>query len=227
MQSTSDTSKGWWPHVRAAFVAFHLLAITLDASPSPGAGMSRAAWKDPTVQAEFGRWAGILGMDSATLEAQLWDTATTFTETRRTVMTPFWPYLEATGTSQAWQMFVAPHRFPTRMQLQVHRSGHDHDDYQTIFEERSDVFTWRQARFNSERLRAAIFRWGWPNYQKAWQAACKVFARELMAEDAEIDVLRCRMFKQRSPSPEEFIQNTADPGDWVFVQIVKSTELNP
>ena len=44
-----------WAHIRTLFIAVHLLAITLMALPAPSGGMSRSAWKDPTVQAEFGR----------------------------------------------------------------------------------------------------------------------------------------------------------------------------
>ena len=48
---------GKMAHLRAAFVAFHVVAILTLALPSAGAGMGRSAWKDPTVQAEFRAWA--------------------------------------------------------------------------------------------------------------------------------------------------------------------------
>ena len=43
-------------HLRALFVVFHLVAITLMALPAPGGAMNRAAWADPTVQGEFAAW---------------------------------------------------------------------------------------------------------------------------------------------------------------------------
>lgn len=215
-----------WPHLRAAVVAFHLLAVTLDALPSPASGMSRSAWKDPTVQGEFRRWAGFLGVDQKELESRLWDFAQGFVQTRQTVMAPFNPWLQATGTWQAWQMFVAPHRFPTRMQLQIlpadapgaDRASPPDAAWQTVFEERSPDHDWQAARFDTERLRASIFRWGWPNYQNAWKAACKQFTAELAAEhtDPPIRAVRCRMFKQESPSPEQIRSGTIPEGRWVF-----------
>jgi hypothetical protein len=222
--SSSAEPRRIWPQLRALFVAFHLLAITLDASPSPAAGMNRAAWKEPTVQQEFKTWSSVLGMEQAEFETFLWDLAQGFMGLRKTVMTPFSPYLHATGSDQAWQMFVAPHRYPTRMQLQVNGDPTSADGFRTVFEERSSEYTWRAERFNSERLRASIFRWGWPNYQDAWKRACKVFARELLAENPESTAVRCRMFKLRSPSPEEVEKGTADPGKWVFVLIEKRPE---
>lgn len=224
MPNTSKDAepRGWWPQLRAALVAFHLLAITLDASPSPAAGMSRAAWKEPTVQQEFKTWSSFLGMDPLAFEKMLWELATTTMSVRKAVMKPFAPWLSATGTDQAWQMFVAPHRYPTRMQLQIHRG----QEWETVYEERSPIYTWHSERFNSERLRASIFRWGWPNYQDAWKKACKVFAKELFAEHAEADTVRCRMFKQRSPSPSEVRSGTMDAGKWVFV-LTEHRETSP
>ena len=215
--SSKTETRSIWPQLRAIFVAFHLLAITLDASPSPAAGMNRSAWKEPTVQQEFKTWSGVLGVDQTEFEKFLWELAQGFMGIRKTVMAPFSPYLHATGSDQAWQMFVAPHRYPTRMQLQVNGDPSSPDGFRTVFEERSEEHTWRAERFGSERLRASIFRWGWPNYQDAWKRACKVFARELFAENAEASVVRCRMFKQRSPSPQEVQNGTMDAGKWVFV----------
>ncbi len=230
-----------WPHLRAAFVAFHLLAISLDASPSPGAGMNRSAWSDPTVQGEFTRWARFLGTDRKTLEDALWAFAQQFVKARGAVMTPFNPWLEHTGTSQSWQMFVAPHRFPTRMQLQILPAANPADpaadlrirdaDWQTVYEERSPDDTWQAARFDTERLRASIFRWGWPNYQSAWKNACRVFARDLVREARDAGspapvAVRCRMFKQESPSPEAIRDDKIPAGKWVFVQVVKTDSLD-
>ena len=103
----------------ALLVAAHLLAITLQALPAPGGGMSRSTWKDPTVQAEFDAWRVRLngwGWDGTTaqLEDQLWDFAKGFMERRDQVLTPFKPYYKHAGTTQAWRMFVAPHRYPAR-----------------------------------------------------------------------------------------------------------------
>ena len=225
LSTSSATSR--WPHIRAALITFHLLAILLDASPDPGVGMNRAAWKDPTVQREFTRWAGILHTDEPALESFLWEAAGAVVRVRRVVMTPFLPYLRAAGTEQAWQMFVAPHRFPTSLQLQVHQTGTSGDEvnWHTLFEERSSTATWRAERFGSERLRASIFRWGWPNYQDAWHRACRVFAAEMLAEHPEADLARCRFRKVASPSPDDFENGTVDPGKWVYSMSLRRTEL--
>lgn len=230
-EATLSTSNGtsWWPHLRAAFISFHLLAILLDASPDPSVGMNRSAWKDPTVRREFDSWAKMLGVEEPVFEDFLWNTAVKTVAVRKVVMTPFTPYLRFTGTQQAWQMFVAPHRYPTRLQLQVHPNGESlkEEVWQTVFEERSSTFTWHEERFGSERLRASIFRWGWPNYQEAWHRACKIFASELLAEHPEADMARCRFRKVESPSPEAIRENKVDPGKWVYSISVKREEVQP
>ena len=63
--------------------------------------MSRSAWKEPTVQAEFGRWAGFLGVDKKVLEDKLWEFAVEFVGVRREVMKPISPYLQLTGAEQS------------------------------------------------------------------------------------------------------------------------------
>lgn len=205
-------------------MAYHLVAILIDASPDPSAGMNRTAWKDPTVQREFTRWASILHTDEPTLEDFLWDAAKNLVSVRRVVLVPFRPYLHFVGADQAWQMFVAPHRYPTRLQLQVHSgTGNDEANWTTVFEERSETATWRAERFGSERLRASVFRWGWPNYQEAWHRACRVFAKELLAEHPESDQVRCRFRKTESPSPEDAISNK-DPGKWVYSMSIRREE---
>jgi hypothetical protein len=194
-------------------VVFHVLVISLDASPTPSAGMNRAAWKEPTVQGEFKKWAGFLGVEQQELEDKLWSFATEFVGIRRSIMSPLYPYLEATGTSQSWQMFVAPHRFPTKMELQIKLEN----EYLSVFEEHSETATWNKEAFGTERLRASIFRWGWVNYQESWKRACWQFAGMLLEENPEASSVRCRMQKKESPSPEALDENKVDVGKYVFV----------
>lgn len=206
-----------WRQLRAVLVTFHILAITLDASPSPAAGLKRAAWADPTVQQEFQAWADRLGVESQTLQDWAWDIANRFADGRQVVMTPFRPWIDATHTTQAWQMFVAPHRFPTRLQIQVQVG----ETWETVFEERSTTATWRAEAFGTERLRASIFRWGWASYADAWKRACGVFATELFTERPDISAVRCRLHKVRTPSPEDVRDGKLDAGTWVFPRQVE------
>ena len=51
-------------------------------------------------------------------------------------------YVAATGTDQPWRMFVAPHRFPCRLQIEA--SGRDPgSDFVPVYRERSPDLRWK------------------------------------------------------------------------------------
>lgn len=207
-----------WKHVRAAFVTFHLVAIGLAAFPSAGEGLDRKAWKDPTVQDEFARWAGYLHTDVDTLEDKGYLVAKAAATAQSALLVPFRPYLKWSGTDQSWKMFVAAHKYPTRMQLQSKRGELD---WETDFEEGSDTATWNARAFATERMRGSIFVWGWTTYANRWKTACNAFAARLFAEDATRTHVRCRMWKARSPTPEEARQGVSPDGEWTSTRVVE------
>src|SRR5947209_12697273 len=94
--------------------------------------MDRANWADPTVQAELAVWARRLSVAPADLENALWRFATRYMAARDRALAPFDLYYEWCGTYQSWRMFVAPHRHPTRLHVDV-REG---DEWRTVFIER-------------------------------------------------------------------------------------------
>ena len=111
-------------HGLALFVALHLFAVTFCALPSVGSGMNRGAWRQPTVQGEFRAWTerfAALGIEltQQELEDRLWTFATSYERWRDAVMVPFDPYYTYCGTWQSWKMFVAPHRFPGRLEIEA------------------------------------------------------------------------------------------------------------
>jgi len=208
---------GWWPQVRAALVALHLAAITLSALPSPEGGLNRGTWSDPTVQAEFKAWSARFGMDKQAFEDQLWVFATGYGRAYKKLLTPVDPYEELVGSEQGWKMFIAPHRFPTRLEI----AGRAKDGaWDVLFYESSDTATWRRGVLRLERLRSAIFRWGWPNYSSAWGRGCAALAGLAFEDFPALDEVRCRFWKARSPSPEEAIRGDLPEGAWVSARLV-------
>ncbi len=207
----------WWKHARAAFVTFHLVAIGLSALPNAGEGLNRKAWQDPTVRDEFARWAGYLHTDVDALQDKAYVVAKAAADARNAALVPFRPYLHWSGTNQSWKMFVAAHKYPTRMQIQSRREG---GEWETVFEEGSDTATWNRAAFATERMRASIFVWGWSTYANRWKSACNAFGRRLFLEDDERVEVRCRMWKARSPTAEEAQQSVVPEGKWIFERVV-------
>lgn len=212
----------WWPHLRAAFVAFHLFAIVLSAIPAPAGGMNRKNWKDPTVQGEFRAWGARLGVDAATLEETLFGFASGWMRARDLWLAPVRPYLDVTGTDQPWRMFVAPHRHPARFRVEV--QDEPGSEWEPLFEERSPDARWRRDFFEEERTRSILFRYSWPEYSYESRQLCSWLAGEVFEERPAAQKVRCRYWKAASPSPAEAAALVQIPGSFVATKTVSRRE---
>lgn len=187
------------------FVGLHLTAITLVALPSAGSGLVRSAWKEPTVQGEFAVWTARLqglglDIDQPQLEEALWTIAKGWEDAKDTAILPFRPYYDYAGTWQSWKMFVAPHRFPSRLHIDV-----EYGDkvWVPVFIERSDEATWNRRRFDHDRMRAAIFRYSWAHFKGSYKAFSQAVALQAASDFPEARRMRIRFETARSPSPDE------------------------
>lgn len=210
-----------WPQLRAALVAFHLVAITLSALPSPEGGLNRSTWSDPTVQAEFAAWSARLGMDEAVFEERLWEFGNAYGDAYKKLLTPVRPYEKLVGSEQSWKMFIAPHRFPTRLEIAGRPDG---GEWTVLFSESSPTYTWREDLLRLERLRSSIFRWGWPNYSSAWSKGCIGLATLAFADFPDVTEVRCRFWKARSPSPEQAASGEIPTGTWFSPRLVQRSK---
>jgi hypothetical protein len=212
------TVRAWWPTVRAAFVAFHLVAITISALPTAEGGMNRAQWRDPTVQGEFAAWATRLHMEKSEFEEGIWRFAVGWQSIYTVLMKPVRPYESLAGTGQNWKMFVAPHTYPTALEISVASKA---GDWAVLYSERDRTAAWRKGTLGVERLRSATFRWGWPSYASAWSNACLALSRLALADFPDADQVRCRFWKAKSPSPQEAAAGVDPPGRWVNIRQVR------
>lgn len=205
--SPAASPRGWarlrW-HLLGVFVIYHIAAVVLQALPDPGGTFSRQAWRDPTVQQEFAVWSRWLSANGYAitprqLEDRLWVLANQLATIRRAVVRPFFAYGHYVGVRQPWRMFVAPHRFPTTLEVAIREGG----EWRTIFADRSDEHTWRRDLFDHDRMRAAIFRYGWPNYRGVYGELALWISREVARDFPAATEVRVRMLKRRTPSPDE------------------------
>jgi hypothetical protein len=204
-------------HVRAFLLLLHVIAVALMAVPAPEGGMSRAAWKDPTVQGEFDAWVTRLRAWGVPVrrdrfEAQLWEFAVAYTDTRKALLAPFSPYYDYAGTRQSWRMFVAPHRFPARLHIDIREGG----KWRPIYVERSDDAVWMRRMLDHDRFRSAVFRYSWPQYRKTYEQFCTWLAKRAAHDFPGADRLRVRYFKYRTPSPE--VVRAGAPVDGKFIR---------
>ncbi|MCB9797578.1 MAG: hypothetical protein H6741_33230 [Alphaproteobacteria bacterium] len=210
------------PHLLGAFVLYHLVAVTLMAIPAPGGGMNRSTWKDPTVQGEFEVWAERISgwgyeISVAELEERLWDFAKAYMEVRRTALTPFVPYYTYTGSTQSWRMFVAPHRYPARLEILVEEGG----EWRTVYRARDPEADWLGTQLDHDRLRSAIFRFPWPPYRGSYESFVRWLTPRIAEDFPQASRARVQFIKYRTPSPEEVLEDRRPPGKVILDRTVK------
>lgn len=202
-----------WKHLRAILVLAHITTMVLVAIPAPVGGTNRATWKNPTAQIEFAAYARMLRVSPEDFEENLYKLAIFWMDFREIYTRPVWPYIRITGTDQPWRMFVGPDRFPPRFQVQMRTAA---SDYVTLYEERSSQFEWHEEFFRQERVRSYVYRYAWPEYSNHVHQNCSYLARRVFAEKADATAVRCRYWRQKSPSAAEVIAKTPlEPGGWV------------
>lgn len=195
------------------------MAVVLGALPAPSGGMSRAAWRDPTVQGEFEAWRGRLAalgwsMDAEEFEAGLWRLGTELMRVRGVALRPFKPYYRLAGTTQSWRMFVAPHRYPARLFIDAREDG----VWFNIFEEGAPGPDWREGQLEQDRFRSALFRYSWPSYSRSYGQFARWVAQEVGEDYPAADAVRLRWFKYKTLSPEAAAAGAEPEGEFIYVK---------
>lgn len=186
-------------------VVLHLLAITLLALPSPGGGLNRRDWQNPTVQAEFDAWntrLAALGWTGTSdeLQDEVFAFAKGYAELHSSLKEPFNPYYRCCGTYQSWRMFVAPHRYPSRLQIRVHEQGR----WRAVYAARDPELDWLASTFDNDRMRSALFRYGWGNkYPHQYKALCEWIAEQARRDFPDADKVQIRFASYQTLSPEQ------------------------
>jgi hypothetical protein len=217
------TERTHWEHTRGVLLLLHILAVLLMALPAPQGAMRRDAWEDPTVTAEFEAWSERLShmgyeTTSEDLKTELFALANDFTEVRKKVLAPVQPYARYLGTQQSWRMFVAPHRFPTRLHVELKRTG---EEWQTISIYQDPVYDWKAELFEQDRFRSALFRYGWRSYGGARKLFNQWLAREAAVEFPDATHIRTRWYKYQTPSPEMVKAGEEFEGKFILSQTLQ------
>ena len=218
---TADRPRApWFAHLRGLFVAGHLVAITLMALPAPEGGMNRASWQDPTVQGELAAWTGRLnrlGVDvtPAQVEEALWQAAVDYMRLRGRVLAPFQLYYAYCGTGQSWRMFVAPHRYPTRLHIDLE----EHGRWRPLYAERDPRHDWLGRWLDHHRMRSAVFRFGWQEFGGDYRQFVDWVARRAALDFPAASRVRVYFVKYRTPSPEEVRAGRRPEGEVVHEEV--------
>ncbi|MBS2031702.1 MAG: hypothetical protein JST54_27645 [Deltaproteobacteria bacterium] len=197
-----------WTLVKAsallAFLVFHIVAITVRALPAPDGAMDRSTWSDPTVQQEMSAWTERLGqlgikLSSNQLQDALYVVAGKILSARDTLVSPFGRYYDWCGTFQSWQMFVAPHRHPARVRVDVQ----EHGVWRTVFRERDPNATWLASELGDTRFRSLFFRVSWPNFRGMLERIADYVARRAAVDFPDATRVQLVLSRAETPTPDE------------------------
>lgn len=177
--------------------------------------MNRAAWRDPTVQGELAAWTSRLnavgiGITRTELEQRVWDLAVGYVDVRTAVLTPFQPYYRYCGTWQSWKMFIAPHRYPSRLHIDVYERG----AWAPLYVARSAEHDWHRRQLDHDRMRASIFRYAWRHYRRHYAKFGRWVAIHVARERPDAEQVRLRFYKYRTATPVEVRSHTEPEGEW-------------
>jgi hypothetical protein len=210
---------GWFAHLRALLVALHLVAITVLAAPSVGEGLSRWAWQDPTVQDEFADWTDRLNRWGVAITRQefeddLWEAATAYESLHGRALAPFWRYYEWCGTFQSWRMFAGPHRYPSRLLIDIEEGG----AWRPVYAQRDPDHAWLAEQLDHYRMRPYLYRLSWYRYADGsggFDQMTRWVAGHAAHDFPQAQRVRVRFFKFRTLSPEEVKAGRPVSGEFV------------
>ncbi len=213
-------------HLKALLIALHLLAITLQAMPAPVGAMRKAEWKNPTVQDELSLWTARLNgwgipWTQQEFEDHAWRIARNWLRVRRVVLSPFGPYYRYCGTQQSWRMFVAPHRYPSRLHVDIQTES----EWLPVYVGRDDELDWHAQWFDHDRMRSVVFRFGWKSYRASYRQFVDFMAGLAAVEFPEASHIRVRLHRARTPSPEEVRTGNLPAGHFHSVRVVELDSL--
>lgn len=216
----------YWPHIRALLIGLHLIAIILKAIPAPEGAMNRSDWKNPTVQAEFAdftqRLQGIgIDVSPKELEEELWSLSRQYMRVRKSVLKPFKLYYRYAGADQNWRLFVAPHMYPSKFNVEVLID----EEWRTVYAPFTAEARWQAHLIENSRFRPSIFRYSWPRYKKHYHVFAQYLADHAKNDFPEATRLRTRWWNARSPSPAQVLRNSQPKGKWQYPLMFDLDEL--
>jgi len=205
----------WSPSARrhwvGAFVAFHLLAITLGSLPVlvDERGLNEEMFQDPVVQAEFENWAETLtdlGVEVTSEEFGdfMWSTASNILHTQRSLQAPFEFYYEEAGARQRWRMFPGAVEEPTRLRIDL-RLGDSEGEWRTVYlmGSRDPEQRWLAKWFDRDRFRAALNLYAWDVYPEAYAEFVIWLAEQARRDFPEATQLRVGFEVLPALTPEQ------------------------
>ena len=143
-----------WAHVRAALIAFALVAYGIPALPLPRS-IKRAQFDTPMASEEMARWSRLVGAfgierSGAQLADLFFAVGTVAFEARREMVAPFRDFYRVTGTGQGWGLFTYPDSFPHQLCVDIRRGA---GGWVPVYAGLDPAADWNRSRLVYRRIR--------------------------------------------------------------------------
>lgn len=201
-----------WPHLRALFIAFHVIAVIVLSLPSPSSVGNRGAWNTANNKRAMAIWAERLSwlgyQHGDELEADLWDLTQSYIATRRTFIRPFQRYADVTGSYQGWRMFAVPQRHPAEMHIDIRESAAggspgEPADWRPIYRPHSDEYAYWRSELTHNRLRKTQGRFARSNRTWLYHLFADFLAIRVARDHPGADEIRFRLYRYPTRTPEQ------------------------
>lgn len=214
-------------HLRALFVAFHVIAVLILALPQPGSFMHERMWRRPPAQAAFrsaSDAARAVGADLSPAEVQdiAWAVGSAWQRARRRTVRHLDRYVTLCGVKQGWSMFADVPETSGRLEVEVERGG----AWAPAYISQDPGHDWRGGELRQERLRAFISDFSWRRRKGTFPRFAEALGRRAAADFPDATRLRARMRTVHFPDPatlretgairlgEPYFETTVDLGRW-------------
>ena len=187
--------------LRALFVLFHLVGITLLSLPTPGKAQDLDAPEAATLLEDLRALGARLGVERSVAEVKVIavDVSERIREARAALLAPFNPYARLTGARQGWSMFWAINHRPARLVIEL--EGPD-GAWTPLYVARSDTYAWRRRELDQERLRGVVNQYSHLRDRRSYRAFAAFIAQKALAEHPEATRARVLMEERPSQRPE-------------------------
>jgi len=112
-------------------------------------------------------------------------------------------------------MFVAPHRHPTRIWLEVRDEG---GNWRTVYLRGQAGHRWRSRQLDHIRFRSALFSYFWSKHPRAFEQLLRWLADRAAEDFPDAVEFRVRLETFRSPSPAEVRNNERPTSRFTFTR---------
>lgn len=184
------------PHLGAAFILFHCVAVVMLALPGD-AVVGRARWASTNTKSDFAGWSRALGkigveMPPEQLGERVHSVAEAYVNVRSSIITPFAYYREVAGTKQGWAMFASPQRHP----VEVHVDGFEGGSWRPLYRTRNSE--WMSTQMDHARLRKLVGRFAREYRAGVFNELARFLANRAFADFSNVERVRVRLYRWES-----------------------------